>query len=53
MVLTGFLVQDKFRKVQFFKKTFLLADTSMEVVLGIFFLTLLNVDIHFMEQELK
>ncbi len=33
MVLAGFSVQNKLGKVQFFEETFLLADTSIEVVL--------------------
>ena len=53
MVLAGFSVQDKLTKVQFFEKTFLVADTSIEVVLGMFFLTLSNVDVQFVEKELK
>lgn len=34
------------------KKTFLLADTSVKVVLGILFLTFSNVNIKFAEKEL-
>lgn len=37
MTLTRFLLQNSFEKVQFFKGTFLLADTSMEVVLEMLF----------------
>ena len=40
MVLASFSVQDKLEKIWFFRETFLLADTSMEVVLGMLFLTL-------------
>ena len=52
MVIAGFSVQDKLGKVRFFKETFLLADTSMEVVLGMLFLTLSDADIRFAEKEL-
>ena len=47
MVIAGFLIQDKMGKIRFFEETFLLADTSMEVVLGISFLALNNADIQF------
>ena len=52
MVLAAFQVVDKLDCSWFFQKIFLLADISMEVVLGIFFLTLSNVDIQFAEKEL-
>ena len=52
MVIAGFSFQDKLRKIQFFQKTFLVADTRMKVVLGMFFLTFSNVDIWFTEREL-
>ena len=45
MVIAEFSVQDKFGKVQFFEETFLLADTSTEVVLEMFFLTFSNADV--------
>ena len=45
MVIAGFSVQDKLGKVRLFEETFLLADTSMEVVLGMPFLTLPDADI--------
>ena len=52
MVIAGFSVQDKLGKVRFFEETFLLADTSMEVVLGMLFLTFSDADIRFAEKEL-
>lgn len=45
IVLVGFLVKDKLKKVRFFKKTFLLADISIKVVLGMLFLIFQNTDI--------
>ena len=45
MVLASFLVKDKLGRARFFQKTFLLADTSMKVVLGMLFLTFRNADI--------
>ena len=52
IVIASFLLQDKLRKVRFFKETFLLADTSMEVVLEMLFLTRSDADIRFAEKEL-
>ena len=37
MVIAGFSVQDKFEKVWFLKKNFLLATTSIDVVLKMLF----------------
>ena len=45
MVIAGFQVLDKQGRAQFFQKTFLLANTTIEVVLRMFFLTFSNVDI--------
>ena len=45
MVLASFQVKDKLKRARFFQETFLLADISMEVVLGISFLTFSNTDI--------
>ena len=45
MVLASFQVENKFGKAWFFQKTFLLADTNMEMVLGMLFLTLSNTNI--------
>ncbi len=47
MVLAGFSIQDKSGKIRFFEETFLLADTSMEVVLEMPFPALINTDIQF------
>lgn len=52
MVIAGFSLQNHLQKVRFFQETFLVADTRMEVVLGMLFLTLSNADIWFAEQEL-
>ena len=45
MVLADFQVEDKLGRARFFQETFLLADISMEVVLGMPFLTLNNANI--------
>lgn len=47
IVITGFSIKDKSDRIRFFKETYLLADTIMKVVLGMFFLTLNSVDVHF------
>ena len=45
MVIAAFQVKDKLGRARFFQETFLLADTSMEVVLGMPFLIFSNADI--------
>ncbi len=49
MASASFLLQNSLRRVRFFEETFLLADTSMEVVLGMPFLSLSNADVKFAE----
>ena len=45
MVIAGFQVEDKLDRAQFFQESFLLASTSMEVVLEMSFLTLSNANL--------
>lgn len=52
MVIVGFQVQDKLGQSCFFQETFLLAKTSMIVVLDMPFLTLSNVEVEFLEEKL-
>ena len=52
IVIAGFSLQNKLEKVRFFQETFLVADTRIEVVLGMLFLTLCNANIRFTEREL-
>ena len=47
MVLASFQVEDKLGRARFFQETFILADLSVEMVLGMPFLTLSNADIQF------
>ena len=47
MTIAGFSIQDKMDRAQFFQETFLLADISIEVVLGMPFLFLSNANIQF------
>lgn len=44
IVLIGFSVQNKLKKVQFFEKTFLLTDISIEVIRKMSFLILLDIN---------
>ena len=47
MVIARFSIQDKTGKIRFFDESFLLADTSIELVLRMPFLTLSNTNIQF------
>ena len=51
IVLANFQVEDKLRRTRFHWETFLLADISAEIVLGMSFLTLSNVNVQFVEKE--
>lgn len=53
MVIASLSLQDKLGRAWFFQKTFLLADSSMGVVLGMFFLTLNKADFRVAERELE
>lgn len=52
MVCTSFQVKAKLRRVCFFQETFLVADTSTEVILGMLSLFLNNGDVMFAKIEL-
>lgn len=52
MTIASLRVTDKLSRAHFFQETFLMANTSMKVVLGIFFLTFSNADIWFAKKEL-
>ena len=47
IVIANFQVEDKADKPRFFQKTFLVADTKFEVILGMLFLKISNADITF------
>ena len=53
MVVAAFSVVDKANRVRFFEETFLLANVSPEVVLGMPFLTLSNADVDFLSRDLR
>ena len=52
MVIADFQIEDKGGRPRFFQKTFLVADTKFEVVLGMPFLKISNADIAFGEETL-
>lgn len=52
MIIRAFLVINKVNQVRFSKKTFLIANISLEIVLEILFLTLSGTDINFLGQKL-
>ena len=52
MVIAAFQIVDKLNRFRFFQETFLLADISIEVVLGMPIFSFSNVDIQFAEKEL-
>ena len=47
MVIADFQVEDKNGKPRFFQKTFLVANTKFEVILGMPFLKISNADVAF------
>ena len=49
IVVAAFSITDKANWVKFFEKIFLVANVSLEVVFGMFFLTLSNIDIDFLD----
>ena len=52
MIIAGFQIEDKRDRARFFQKSFLLANTSKEVVLKMLFLTFSNANIQFTKKEL-
>ena len=53
MVVAAFSVVDKVNQVRFFEKTFLVANVSPEVVLGMLFFTLSSADVDFSGREFR
>ena len=49
IVIAAFSVTDKTNRVRFFKKTFLVANISPKIVFKMFFFTLNNIDIDFLD----
>ena len=51
IVSAEFLLPDSLERVRFFEETFLLADTNMKLVLGMYFLSFSNADFLFSTRE--
>lgn len=49
IVIAQVSIQDKLQTIRFFKETFLVANISIEVILGMLFLLFNNVNIRFAE----
>ncbi len=52
MVVSPFSVSDKDGREKFFKESFLLADVSPDIIFGMPFLTMSNVDVDFQARDL-
>ena len=52
IIIANFQVEDKASRPRFFQKTFLMADTKFEVILGMSFLKISNTDMSFDEKTL-
>lgn len=52
MVIFTFFILDKDSRKRFFEKSFLLANVKPDIVLGISFLAMSNIDIDFQAQDL-
>ena len=53
MVVTVFSITDKANRVRFFEKSFLVANVSLKVVLGMPFLILSSANVNFLDRELR
>ena len=53
MVVSIFSMLNKNRKKRFFEKSFLLTDVNLDVMLGMLFLIISNININFQAQELQ
>ena len=53
MVVAAFSIEDKANRIKFFEETFLVANVSPKIVLGMPFLTLSSADVDFLGYELR
>ena len=53
MVVVAFSVTDKANRARFFEETFLVANVSLKIVLGMPFLTMSGADVDFLGRELR
>lgn len=52
MIVAAFLVTDQAKKVKFFKKTFLVANVSSDIVFRMLFFILNGANVDFLKKEL-
>ena len=52
ILVVAFLMTDKANQVKFFEETLLIANVSLEIVFGIFFLILSGADVDFLDWKL-
>ena len=52
MIIADFVIEDKASRPRFFQKTFIVADIKFEVILGISFFKISNVDVSFGKKTL-
>lgn len=53
MIVSIFSISDKEDRERFFEENFLLANIKLDIVLGMLFLTINNVDINFQAWDLQ
>ena len=51
-MIANFQIEDKISRPRFFQKTFLVADTKFELILGMLFLKMSNVNVSFGKKTL-
>ena len=51
MVVVAFSMTDQANRVKFFEETFLIANVSPDIILGIPFLTLNSADVNFLKKK--
>lgn len=52
MMIAAFLINNKDKKIQFFKEIFLLANVSLDIIFEMFFFTLSNANVKFLKQKI-
>ena len=52
MIIAAFLINNKDKKIRFFKEIFLLANVSLDAMFKILFLTLSNANVKFLKQKI-
>ena len=52
MIVSTISISNKNDRERFFQKSFLLANVNLDIVLGMFFLTMNNINVNFLAQNL-